>query len=332
MENNAKTTTIWCSYHDQNLLNEYNLKDTKNIKLFWTNDKWNIDGESINDLNKTLSEIVTFYYVWKNQIKSDYVGFCHYRRFFSNVDYGRLSDNHIQSYEYTNSTIYYYPCKIMSEYHLDIAYIYENFFNFMLEKYNIDLRKHYNSMNIHTRLSYIMTWNVFNKVCEFMFGFLDYLCEPDNINWKNYDDHLKLISLVVKIKDEHYIHHQNRAIAVMMELLTGIFIELMYEVDTYNTNNKIIMYDVDNVTIFKLYKLNVKTGITQIINKNVELARSFTEYDKTYNYPYLSFLTEKQEEFIEEYKDNIINLSPIEYIDCEDAIEFTKGNYIIKTI
>ena len=37
---------IWCTYHEERLKEEYNLKETNNFKLFYT--KANLKGYSIN--------------------------------------------------------------------------------------------------------------------------------------------------------------------------------------------------------------------------------------------------------------------------------------------
>ena len=85
--------TIWCTYHNDQIIDEYNLNYIPSyIKLFNTNDL-NVTGEHINHLCQHLCEICTIYYVWKNQIYSKYVGFCHYRRF-----YDELGKSNIEKY------------------------------------------------------------------------------------------------------------------------------------------------------------------------------------------------------------------------------------------
>ncbi len=69
---------IWVSYHRDELVEKHHLKEDERHRLFATHHE--VEGENINSLNPVLSEMVTMWYVWKNQVKSDLVGFEHYRR------------------------------------------------------------------------------------------------------------------------------------------------------------------------------------------------------------------------------------------------------------
>ncbi|WP_294379959.1 DUF4422 domain-containing protein [uncultured Senegalimassilia sp.] len=59
------------------------------------------EGDSISDLNPMYCELTTQYWAWKN-VDADYIGFCHYRRYFDFSDtsheenaYGEVMDDYI---------------------------------------------------------------------------------------------------------------------------------------------------------------------------------------------------------------------------------------------
>ena len=74
---------------------DYNLTETNKIKLFNTNDL-NMKGDyQINYLNKYLGELVMMYYIWKNNLKSDYILISQYRKDISHINFDMLSENKV---------------------------------------------------------------------------------------------------------------------------------------------------------------------------------------------------------------------------------------------
>lgn len=64
-------------------------------------------GDNISAKNPYYSELTGLYWIWKNRVDADYIGFCHYRRYFLNTDGNLMSES-----EYEN---------ILSEYDVMIA-------------------------------------------------------------------------------------------------------------------------------------------------------------------------------------------------------------------
>ena len=87
---NKDNYIIWCSYHRDDIPKEYNLYNSKHFKLFNTNDI-SIYKDNINYLHDYLCDLTAYYYIWKNNLKSDYVGFCHYSKHFQHIDFDILN-------------------------------------------------------------------------------------------------------------------------------------------------------------------------------------------------------------------------------------------------
>ena len=162
-----KSTRLWLTYHDDKQIEEYHLKEDDCIKLFKGNDV-NISGENINYLNRFYSELVTFYYVWKNNLKSEYVGFCHYRRRFK--EYFEVEKQQCQVLEinFNNPVLSHYK----------YAHNYQDMYDvieILNEKYGVG--NNYSEYLLKSNVfipycCFIMQWKDFTKLCEWLFPIL----------------------------------------------------------------------------------------------------------------------------------------------------------------
>ena len=84
---NDLSIKIYCSYHSDDIFKTYKLNDI--------NEKIIPFDLRMNDMHHYINESFCNYYIYKNNIKSDIVGFCHYRRHFdlSNINFNDIINN-----------------------------------------------------------------------------------------------------------------------------------------------------------------------------------------------------------------------------------------------
>jgi hypothetical protein len=305
--------TIWCSYHNDELINVYNLDYIPNyIKLFNTNNLL-LSNDNINYLNPHLNEICTMYYVWKNQIYSKYVGFCHYRRFFSDLGKHSIIKCGIHCLVFIRINLKSY----CPEFDFKLKKLFEYLCN--TNKFNINkLNDYFNNdklIDLPWKLSYICEWDKFNEACELYFGFLD--------------------TLFTNFKDIKNYENTGRIYGWMSELTLGIILSLLYNnkvyddaYDDYDSVNYTLITKTDNINAASLWikknnRLNSQFIIISDKFSNDELTNIHHSDAET-------FYVIKNKNEIHNNNNIIIELNINEYIKCLDPIEFRKGNYTIE--
>lgn len=215
-----KDYTVWVSYHKKEMVEQYNLREDEHHKLFYTN---SIPKENnINIMNPVYSEMVTMWYVWKNNIKSEYVGFEHYRR---HLDIQKLpKSGQCQVFmvaDFVNQTIYEqyatYHCSKDMDLIIDI----------LNEKYgegNKYVDHIMNSKIFIANCTFFMKWEDFTKLCEFMFGISDEFCRRVGITGNDEDALIKW-----KVKENldfngRNVVYQTRILSFLMERLISAWI------------------------------------------------------------------------------------------------------------
>lgn len=210
-----KDLAIWLTYHDEKQIQEYQLKETNTIQLYRGNDV-SIKGENINHLNRFYSELTTMYYVWKNKKKSLQVGFCHYRRLFS--DYFEVERGQCQVMTIN------YGCSVFQ--HYKVAHNYQDLYDvidILNELSGIDNKYSKYLLNGNVFIPcccFIMQWNDFDKLCSWLFPIL---FEWDKRNGLNMDPKKYLEKAM---RDFRYddVNYQCRAVAFLAERLISCYI------------------------------------------------------------------------------------------------------------
>lgn len=203
--------TIWKSYHKELLINKYDLKETKNIILFNTaNIGYN--GYSLNHLNRFLSEGCCLLYPYLNNLKSEYIGFQHYRRFFNDsiIDFNKLNNDYIQYFWKYSRNNFLDKFNHNSEY-VNIenhAYIFvmlecgfgNDIIEFLETKYPqyLELEK-----NWHPLIAldiFNCKWDLYCELAQFILDYIDfintkYFLDWNENNWLNHilDKYIKYV-------------------------------------------------------------------------------------------------------------------------------------------
>ena len=286
--------TIWCSYHDNNLINEYKLNElnTNIYKLY------NTTLFEQHNLNKYFSEFTTMYNVWKNNIKSDVIGFCHYRRYFdlSTINFEDIYNNneiygideHSGGYTLNNENKEWPFCSNYEN------IIYNTFLHF-LKEYNVPLKQsyeyYYNNFFYQFGCGlYLLKYDTFYYLANIFFNYLNTIIFPNFINDYN----------VIYNKES-----PNRNFGYVIEQLFGFLIR------NNNYNNSIIKSNKINHTyayklktgnikeieyIKNLYITNLKTGFKKfyIISNNINV-KDWELLNNDYFYNYIKIIKYENE-------------------------------------
>lgn len=169
-------------------------KAISNIDLGFQGDN---TGDNISKKNKEYCELTAMYWAWKNLKDIDYIGLCHYRRYFdfTNNHFLIWDYKNITPFEFENSKSYQIDFETLKKYDvilpmsrplsqaaIDNHIWNETFIDYcILEKVILTLypeyRKSleyvfYHKQNVPQRNMFIMKWEFYDKYCEWLFSIL----------------------------------------------------------------------------------------------------------------------------------------------------------------
>lgn len=160
---------IWVSYYDDEQAVQYDLHDDDTHRIFGVHH--DAEGKNINYMHPVFSELVMYWYIWKNNIKSSYIGFSQYRR---NLAVDRLpKKGECQVYQIGNfgsKTVYDQFAHCHNAHDMDVM------LSCIDEKYGKDnpYSRHIRESHIfYARCMFMMMWADFVKLCKFVFPLID---------------------------------------------------------------------------------------------------------------------------------------------------------------
>jgi hypothetical protein len=205
-------------------------------------------GDNISEKNKSFCELTGMYWAWKNLPKSDYIGLCHYRRYFDFTSKFSLTDvKNIPTKSFDEKNIEFvnskellkncdiilahpksYPYSLRIDY--SICHLSKDFF--ILADVINDLYPDYSEtfvevMENNNKLCpynmFLTRYEIFEKYSEWLFSIL-FECEK-------------------RIDISHYNVHQKRIFGYMSERLLMVYVKMnnlkidYYPIIFYSDNN-----------------------------------------------------------------------------------------------
>ena len=160
---------IYVTYHKDELVGEYKLRNDDHHILFASHKI--PEGVNINHLNSVFSEMVTMFYVWKNNLKADYIGFEHYRRHLNIVRMPKKDEIQVfRILDFKDTTVYEQYAKCHNASDMDIM------LDILDKKYGADnVYSSYikNSHRLIANCTFLTNCENFCALCEFMFPLLE---------------------------------------------------------------------------------------------------------------------------------------------------------------
>jgi len=210
------SVAIWVSYHKDSQIGEYGLKEDATHRLFATHKDAPL--ENINHMNTVWSEVVTLWYVYHNRLRTDLVGFSHYRRqikpsrlplpgecaIFTEIRCGTVYDQYRAHYIKDMDLV----LDILDELHGKG------------NPYSLDIR---NASGLICCNCFVMRWKDFISLGDFLFPVIDEFsrrtgCGMDPSAWRERTRDL------FKGRDEGTITYQTRVVGFLAERLVSAYI------------------------------------------------------------------------------------------------------------
>lgn len=324
----------WQSYFQNEQIVEYNLKNTSSNKLFNTND-FNMPGEyQINNLNPYIGELVMMYYIWKHNLKSEYICISQYRKNFAYIDFDKLSNNYIQVWNYWEEPKFEgesIPINLISSNVCKLDPI--NFWKTKFIEY-LHIQSIYDEAVVHkilyeenikymSAIVFAMKWDIFCELCKFLFGFLDYIFP--NEQWKNIESIENLRILMYEEYCKKYGDHgewifvkNKRYLVYIIERILMVCLSSMYNIfqgKVYIKQN-IITSSNDFIKIAEFYKRNKKINTKYIYCK---VQNNYDEINNFFNQNNYVFPNLKIIDNSTNIDEDLIELNINEYIDIDDT-------------
>jgi hypothetical protein len=272
MKNNSNIKILVCTHKKDYVKNDdvfmpiHAGKAISNIDLGIQGDN---TGDNISEKNPYYCELTAHYWAWKNLKSIDYIGLCHYRRYFDFncrvnklLSIKKVSQNEFQSFKFDISKIInssdiilskhkVYPYSLAVDYsvcHISEDYrIMKQIINDLSPEYNDSFSYIFDSNNKLSHYNMFLTrWDIFEEYSSWLFLILDEAEKRINIS--------------------SYNTIQQRSLAYMGERLLNVFVYKKQFKIKYLPVYWIVEEPINN-SLFKSFLGKIRRDISFLLNK-----------------------------------------------------------------
>ena len=233
---NDKTVSLYCVYHNESLKEQCKLNTLDNnlFSLYYT--QYGHDN-SLDHIQEYICEFTAQYFVLKNNIKTDYVGFCQYHRIL-NVDFDDFFKNNSiacgftwgdESWEnFENIRFNGFLKNDLREFIIKNYKKKDRIYDYFITNKSKPVPFYINEI-------YMCKWEYFEEIVGFISGFIDYIDKKYELNGNPQEWHYFILDNFIDVKlstgipeYETWWFEKNcrnfwRVIANFIELLEGVY-------------------------------------------------------------------------------------------------------------
>lgn len=137
-------------------------------------------GDNISNRNDAYSEVTAIYWGWKNLKHIDYIGLCHYRRYFNlditNDNIDKLMKGYDAIYLHYKTLPYSGATELSHLLTMEEFLIMEDSILDLYPEYKNSIYEYFHKKNVFSQNNmFIMRWNDFDKYCQFLFPLFEHI-------------------------------------------------------------------------------------------------------------------------------------------------------------
>lgn len=247
---------IWRCTHDMSLVAKYPDMDTRVNVINYYSRATDYEGITYNNMELFFNEVVCIIYPYLNNIKSDYIGFQHYRRAFSTI--------HITDFKNLDNKVEFFciaPYHQLERQCKGVWYLTDSMYDTVLEfihtYYPEIITAQQNKPFFIQRNIFITSYEIYKHIAQFYLTYITYIQDKfdlgfDGMKWKqhiyetyvlpNVDRHMWYTQTFFE-KDMSLNHpYIFRIYSYILEFLAGLYMMTYFDTARYGD----FMYDPRN--------------------------------------------------------------------------------------